>query len=229
MAHPYTILNIRLFLELTGEITDPRIAQPALPAVRPPASFISAAREELGLGGYRSTRHGAPVFTDFWNPRVEYIEPLAAPRERQAFFDARATTLWEACCSQFETLPPRPLAFTASLLVEYELSPDAPLSEEDSRFLFLDCKRRYIAARLAYRQAYREIVEPIGAGGERRNARIFLGHDLEQVVRVGDALDGPDRIGRLHERFLDQRGGKPARASVSVAEARGNCAERGRR
>ena len=154
MPNPYTILNVRLFLELHGQIIDPRIARGGLPDVLPPASFLSAAREELGLNHYRSSKHGAAVFGDFWNPRVEYIDPLPAPRERQAFFAAQAKTLWEACCSQFETLPPRPLTFTASLLVEYELGAEVPLSEEDTRFLFLDCKRRFIGALAAYRKGH---------------------------------------------------------------------------
>ena len=152
MPKPYTVASARLFLEPARDFTGLEGDRPTLKRVQPPASFISAARDELGLSESRIARRGPSVFSHFWNPPVQVIPRLAAPEKRQAFFASRARSLWDACCSSFETLPPRSMSFIISLLVEYELGPHVILSDEDSRFLFLDCKQRFVSALGAQRR-----------------------------------------------------------------------------
>lgn len=153
MPQPYTVLSASLFLEPARQFTGPESANPTLKRVQPPASFISAAREQLGLGESRISRRGPAVFSDFWNPPVQVIPRLVSPEQRHVFFASRARSLWDACCSSFQTLPPRSTEFIISLLVEYELGPEVSLSQEDARFLFLDCKQRFTSALAAQRRA----------------------------------------------------------------------------
>ena len=101
----------------------------------------------------RISRRGPAVFSDFWNPPVQVIPRLVSPEQRHVFFASRARSLWDACCSSFQTLPPRSTEFIISLLVEYELGPEVSLSQEDARFLFLDCKQRFTSALAAQRRA----------------------------------------------------------------------------
>lgn len=152
MQNPYTVSRARLFLEPAREFTGPVEARPTLKRVQPPASFISAARQELGLSDALLNRRGPSVFSDFWNPPVQVIPRLATPEQRHAFFASRAGSEWDACCSSFETLPPASMTFVISLLVEYELGPEAALGEEERRFLYLDCKRRFRIALAAARR-----------------------------------------------------------------------------
>jgi hypothetical protein len=153
MPYQYRIVNARIFLEppQTSDVLDARFS---LNTVQPPPSFILASDEAMGLSRHLPLfiRENYGASTGTGSPPVECIDRIPTREQREAFFASHAKSLWEASYSSFDTHRAR--SITINLLVEYELDPAYELNENDTRFLFFECKQRFKDALAAYRRLH---------------------------------------------------------------------------
>lgn len=191
MGYIYGVVGARLFLEPPHE-TDEGVVFFNLANVEIPENFVREAERELW-------RH-PPEDENFTpepdaepepllgrlHPEVELIGRMEHPVERRAFFARKAKSLWDVCDTVFDVENARGLC--VSLLVEYEVHRLAMIEEGDTRFLFLDCKRRFVSALAEYKAAHKNWSEGEAVGEAwaltAREMRMVYGLPEERVVEI---------------------------------------------
>jgi len=138
----FDISNVNIYLEPPAEL---------LPQYRNTIVFYGVNQEDIPENFYQDASKELKFdwqlqsYLKMNHPAVQPIERLDDLTFQEAIAaQARTRNMWDCCYSTFDTK----IASKArvSLLVEYELSPHATIDEEDQRFLFFECRKRYFKA-----------------------------------------------------------------------------------